>query len=52
MAVKPENFQKNTEYLLDSFEKKILWRVFRPVSGNGMWRLEHNEELDPVYKDL
>ena len=52
MAVKPEKFPKNTEYLLVSFENKILRRIFTPVRGNGMWRIKHDEELYAEYKDL
>jgi hypothetical protein len=44
--------KKRTEDLLNSFERKILRRIFGPVRENRMWRIIHNEELYREYKDL
>jgi len=30
------------------FERKILRRIFGPVKGNQIWRIETNEELDKL----
>jgi hypothetical protein len=38
------------EMALAAFERKILRKIFGPVSINGSWRLRYNEELYHMYR--
>jgi hypothetical protein len=37
---------------INSFERKILRRIFGPVNENGQWRCRYNKELYELYEDL
>jgi hypothetical protein len=43
---------KKSEDDINSFERKILWRIFGTVNENGQWRSRYNKELHQLYKDL
>jgi hypothetical protein len=32
------------------FERKILWKIFRPRTENQLWRIKTNDELDKLIK--
>lgn len=35
----------------DSFERKVLGRVWEPVKDNERWRIRYNVELYKLYKE-
>jgi hypothetical protein len=37
---------------LNTWERKILRRIYRPEAGQGIWRIRNNQELPEIYKDL
>jgi hypothetical protein len=43
---------KKSEDDINSFERKILRRIFWPVNENGQWRNRYNKELYELYRDL
>lgn len=42
---------KGDERALESFERKVLRRIFGPVCDNGEWRIRYNQELYDLYED-
>jgi len=37
---------------LFTWERKILRRIYGPVTEQGMWRIRNNQELSELYNDL
>jgi hypothetical protein len=37
---------------LNTFEKKILRKIFGPVQEKGEWQLRHNQELYQLYRSF
>lgn len=42
---------KNSENLINAFERKILRRIFGPINDQGIWRIRYNRELYQQYKE-
>ena len=42
---------KVDEKTLETFERKVLRRIYGPICDNGEWRIRHNQELYDLYKD-
>lgn len=42
---------KGDEGALESFERKVLRRIYGPVCDNGEWRIRYNQELYDLYED-
>lgn len=42
---------KESERRLDTWERKLLRKIYGPVQENGEWRVRHNSELYELYKD-
>lgn len=42
---------KQAANLIDTFERRILRRIYGPVQDNGVWRIRYNNELYNLYKD-
>jgi hypothetical protein len=42
----------NDERRLPTRERKALRKLYRPVCGNGIWRIRTNKELMALYKKL
>ena len=38
------------ERALAVFERKILWKMYRPVKENELWRTRQNDELIAIIK--
>jgi hypothetical protein len=43
---------QTTEQMLNTFERKILQRIYGPIQEGGRWRPRWNNELYTLYKDL
>ena len=43
---------QTTEQMLDTFERKILRRIYGPIREGGRWRPRWNNELYTLYNDL
>jgi hypothetical protein len=43
---------KKIENIVNSYERKILRRIFGPISDNGVWRIRYNKEIYYLYGDL
>ena len=43
---------QNSEHLLDTFERKVLRRIFGAVRERGEWRIRYNLELYQLYDEL
>jgi hypothetical protein len=39
------------ESAINSFERKILRRIYGPTKENGIWRKIYNRELYKLYKE-
>ena len=39
---------KQDEHRLSAFERKILQRIYGPVTDGGRWRIRTNQELDVI----
>jgi hypothetical protein len=37
---------------MDSFEWKILQKIFGPTQSKGVWRVRYNDEICKMYKDV
>jgi hypothetical protein len=37
---------------IDSFERKILRKIFGPTQSKGVWRIMYNDEIYKMCKDL
>jgi hypothetical protein len=44
MVTKPGLLLKN-ESQINTWERKVLRRIFGPVNGRGIWRIRSNKEL-------
>jgi hypothetical protein len=42
---------KQGENLPRPFERKVLWKIFGPVLGNGCWRGSKNSEIYNLYDE-
>ena len=42
---------KKDESVINSFERKILRRIYGPIKENGIWRIRYNKELYKLYKE-
>jgi hypothetical protein len=42
--------KKEDENILRRFERKIIRRIYGPVSKGREWRIRNNEEIDNVIK--
>jgi hypothetical protein len=38
-------------YALNTFERKILSKIYGPIQENGIWRKRYNHELYNLYND-
>jgi hypothetical protein len=43
---------QGTTYKIDSFEWKILQKIFAPSQSKGVWRTRYNDEIYKMYKDV
>jgi hypothetical protein len=43
---------KKNKIALNTFERKILRKVYGPTQENGMWRKRCNHELYILYNDV
>jgi hypothetical protein len=39
-------------YKIDSFERKILRKIFGPTQSKGVWRIRYSDEIYKTYKDV
>jgi hypothetical protein len=39
---------KEGEGRLRLFERKVLRKIYGPISENGIWRIRYNKELDKI----
>jgi hypothetical protein len=42
---------RNGERRLSIFKRKILHRIYSPISERGQWQKRHNRELDDLYDE-
>ena len=42
---------KKSEKLIDTFERKILRRIYGPINENGMWKMRSNKEIYDLFKE-
>lgn len=42
---------RRLEEMLDTFERKVLRKIYGPVRGEAGWRVRHNHELKQLYGD-
>ena len=42
---------KQAANIVNTFERRILRRIYGPIQVNGIWRMRHNEELYQLYKN-
>ena len=43
---------RKAEQILNTFERKILRRIFGPICEEGEWRRRYNRELYELYQDV
>jgi len=52
MIVKHGLFIKQAINKINTFEGKILQKIFGPTNKQGVWRIRQSEQLYQMYKDI
>jgi hypothetical protein len=42
---------KQTENLLNAFEREVLRRIISPITDKDHWRIRYNKELYDIFKE-
>ena len=43
-------FSQKCADMINTFERKILRRIYGPINENGVWRIRNNNELKQLYR--